>query len=565
MFNPPIRADFHCRYNRVALQYSWVRILYRIVCIVALAGLNAALATAQTFPGTATIIVMPFDNHSKAGGLDWVTEACPEVLSQRMASPKVYVVSRDDRIFAFDRAGVPAVVHPSRATVFNVAEQMDADYVVLGSYEVNGNSFQVSAQLLDVKKLRLYPAVQSSGSLSDFVTLQTALAWQLLRLTPNQPQVTQQQFIQASQPIRLDAFENYIRGIMATNSQQKTRYFREAIRLNPGYSAATLQLGRVYYGNHEYEQAAAWLSKIPKDDSAAGEATFLLGLSEYYRGSLDRAYTAFTYLATRLPLTEVYNNLGVVDARRGLRAAAVEYFSKAVAADPSDSDYRFNLAVALFKNGDTAGAARQLREELQRRPSDAEAKLLLEMINRGVTAPTNAGAAAGTGLPASGSQPRIPIERIKRNYDEASYRQLQMELNNLSEQRLAKTARNAQTPAHLERGKQLLAKNANAEAAREFRDAITADGNSAAAHAGLAEALERTGNEPNARAEAQISLRLQPNAPAYLVLARLDLKQNQTQSASEAADKALALEPANTAGQALKREITAKQTASQVR
>ena len=87
-------------------------------------------------------------------------------------------------------------------------------------------------------------------------------------------------------------------------------------------------------------------------------------MSEYYRGSLDRAYTAFSYLATRLPLTEVYNNLGVVDARRGRRTAAVEYFSKAVAADPNDSDYRFNLALALFKNGDTAGAARQLREEI---------------------------------------------------------------------------------------------------------------------------------------------------------------------------------------------------------
>ena len=158
--------------------------------------------------------------------------------------------------------------------------------------------------------------------------------------------------------------------MVATNRQQKIRYFKEATRLNPGYTLAALQLGKVYYDNHEYEQAASWLSKIPKDDPVGGEATFLLGMSEYYRGSLDRAYAAFSYLATRLPLTEVYNNLGVVDARRGRRTAAVEYFSKAVAADPSDPDYRFNLAVALFKNGDSAGAARQLREELQRRPND---------------------------------------------------------------------------------------------------------------------------------------------------------------------------------------------------
>jgi tetratricopeptide (TPR) repeat protein len=426
------------------LQYSRIHIRYRIVWIIALAALNTAMATAQSLPGIQTLMVMPFDNHSKAVGLDWISEACTEVLSQRISSPRVYVIGRDDRLFAFDRAGIPAAVHPSRATVFKVAEQMDADYVVLGSYEVQGDSFQVSAQLLDIKKLRLYPLLQSSGQLSDFVSLQTSLAWQLLRLLPDPPQVTQQQFIKASSPIRLDAFESYIRGVTATSPQQRIRYFKDAIRLNPGYNSAALQLGRVYYGNHDYEQAAAWLTKIPKDDPAGGEATFLLGMSEYYRGGLDRAYAAFSYLATRLPLTEVYNNLGVVDARRGHRAAAVEYFSKAVAADPSDPDYRFNLAVALFKNGDASGAARQLREELQRRPTDAEAKSLLEMINRGVI-PTPSAGLGNSGLPTTGSQPRIPIERIKRNYDEASYRQLEMEINTLADKRRASNAAPSQS------------------------------------------------------------------------------------------------------------------------
>ena len=116
-----------------------------------------------------------------------------------------------------------------------------------------------------------------------------------------------------------------------------------------------------------------------------------------------------------------------MDARRGRHAAAAEYFSKSVAADPSDPDYRFNYALALFKGGDSSGAARQLREELQHRPTDVEAKSLLEMASRGVTPPSSTASSNG--------QARIPIERIKRDYDEASYRQLQMEINNLSQQR----------------------------------------------------------------------------------------------------------------------------------
>ena len=117
----------------------------------------------------------------------------------------------------------------------------------------------------------------------------------------------------------------------------------------------------------------------------------------------------------------------------------MEYFSKAVAADPSDPDYHFNYSLALFRNGDNAGAARQLREELQLRPSDAEAKSMLELINRGVTASSSVIPTAGNMPVATApTQPRIPFERIKRNYDEASYRQVEMEINNLNQQRLPK-------------------------------------------------------------------------------------------------------------------------------
>jgi tetratricopeptide (TPR) repeat protein len=380
------------------------------------------------------VLIMPFDNHSKVVGADWISEACAEVLSQRMSSAHVYIVSRDDRLFAFDHAGVPAGARPSRATIFRVAEQMGADFVVLGSYEVTDSSFHATAQLLDVKGLRLDPVIQTKGPLSGFVDLQTSLAWQLLHEMPNPPQVAQQEFVKAAAPIRLDAFENYVRGVVATGRQQKVHYFKEAVRLNPGYTAAALQLGKTYYDGHDYEQAGLWFSKIPKDYPSAGEATFLLGMTEYYRGSLERAYVAFNSLLTRLPLTAVYNNLGVVDARLGHRAAAIEYLLKAVNADPNDADYRFNYALALFKNGDSTGAARQLREELQRRPTDAEAKSLLEMISRGVTAAAS-GSAAGSIGSSQPNQPRIPIERIKRNYDETSYRQLQMEINNLNQQR----------------------------------------------------------------------------------------------------------------------------------
>jgi Tfp pilus assembly protein PilF/TolB-like protein len=554
-------------YNRVALQSPRFRFCHALLPLLAALCLLCLgqPAAGQTLPGTQTLLVMPFENQSSLPGLEWIGEAFAEVLSDRMASPRLYVISRDDRSYAFDHSGIPLNLLPSRATIYRVAEQMGADYVVLGSYTYDGTTFSAIAQLLDMKKLHLYPPVNSSGPLTNLIDLQTMLAWQLMQQMPVPPPMTREQFLKASPPIRLDAFENYIRGVLATGHLQKVHYFHDAVKLNPSYTLAMLQLGKTYYDNHEYESAAVWFSRVPKTDPAAGEANFLLGMSEFYRGNFDKAFAAFSYLSTRLPLTEVYNNLGVMEARRGRRASAVEYFSKASNADPNDGDYRFNLAVALFKNGDSAGAARQLRDELQQRSTDGEAKSLLDMINRGVLPPPPSlpnAAPPGNALLAA-NQAHIPMERIKRNYDETSYRQLEMEINNFDEARLAKTDGRTRGAYYLGRGKELLAQNRADQAEGQFRSAIGADYGNAAAHAQLAMLLEKKGEVTGARAEAQTSVRLKPNVDGLLVLARLDLKQNQMPSAASEVDRALALEPANPAAVALKHDIAAQQKGPQ--
>ena len=314
-------------------------------------------------------------------------------------------------------------------------------------------------------------------------------------------------------------------------------------------------------GTNTSRRLPGW-RRFPRTTAVAGEANFLLGMAEFYRGNYEKAYAAFSFLATRLPLTEVYNNLGVVEGRRGHRAAAIEHFTKAVNTDPSDPDYRFNLAVELYKNGDNAGAAQQLREELQRRPNDSEAKALLENINRGVSAPTAPGSGTQVlGVPPVRPEVRVPMERIKRNYDEASYRQLRSR-NPQSRRRTAGQGDpKSHSAYHSDRGKDLLARNAVADAEAEFQEAITLDYNNAAAHAGMARALEQKGDTFTARSEAQTSVRLQPNADAYLVLARLNLKQNQLDAASDALKNALKLDPGNRTAQALQSDLTAKQTA----
>ncbi len=534
-------------YNAFILKRPNVLIL--ISCLLLCLFPQFALSQTGSAGGLKTVLIVPFDNQSKAPGLEWISEAFPEVLGERLAAVHLNVISRDDRNYAFDRSGIPTSIHPSRATLYRLGEQIDADYVVMGRYGYDGQNFQCSADVLDMKHLRLTSTAPSRGPLPSLIEVETGLAWDVLQVISPTAGGTREEFTRNAPAVRLDAFENYIRGVVETDRTEKVKRLREAIRLNPQYTEAMFALGRTYYDDREYDEAASWLARIPRTDDLAGAANFLLGLSDYYSGDFDKADAAFRFLESRLPLTEVENNLGVVAARRG-RKNAIDYFQKAVQADPNDADYRFNLALTLYKSGDAAGAARQLREAVAHRPDDVESRQLLSTIGSG-SAP----------VPVNGS--RLPMERLKENYDESSYRQLALEIENAMERSLAGTDPKTHAQFHVDRGREMLDKGLLEDAAREFREAVMRDPTNPAAHAGLARIAENKGDTAGARREAETSLQLSPTADAYIVLGRLDLRENHLDAAEKNADHALALEPANLAAVALKRDVVNKQTMPQ--
>jgi len=472
-----------------------------------------------------------------------MSEAFPELLREQLNSPLLYVASRADLLRAYDRQGVPVSLQLSRATLYRVAEQMDVDYAVFGSYRYDGSALTATAQLLDMRALKLLPAATESGPLPQFDTVQSALTWDLLHSIYPDFSPTKAQYLAGHTPVRLDALEHYMRGVTATSLEQKESHFKDSVRLNPNYSMAWLELGRIYLERRSLEAAITSLEHVPASSPAAREANFYLGLAAYDRGDFARAATAFEFVAARLPLAEVYNNLGVVAARRGQKSSA-QYFEKAVRNDPGDADYHFNYGVALSKAGDNAAASREWRLALEHRPGDAEARSLLSP-------------SPGSVVPAA-SVVKTPAERIKRSYSEDDFRQLTTQMQGWVEQRFARSDSRAHARFHLERGTELLAYGFVSDAEAEFRHARTVDPSSLAPFLGLADAALARGDAREARSQAEASLRLRESAGAYLVLARLDLSENRVEAAADNLKQASRLDPANTDVQSLKREVAAR-------
>jgi tetratricopeptide (TPR) repeat protein/TolB-like protein len=535
-------------------------------CLILLLILCSRVSLAQSAPpaesetGGRVVLVLPFDNRSGQANLDWVGSSFPDTLNQRLTSAGFLAISRDDRQYALDHLGLPVDFRPSRATTIRIAQTLDADFVIVGNYTVGNGRILVQAQVLDVNKLRLSAPVNDSSELPRLFDVENAIAWKVARQIDPHFNVAEQTFLASSGAIQLSAFENYIRGTDATTAQERIKRLQMAVQTTPNYTAALLALGKAQYTARDYDQAAATLAKIPPTDRRALEAGFYLGLARFNSAKYAEAESAFAFVASRLPLPEVVNNQGVAASRQGRDAAAL--FQRASMADPNDPDYHYNLAVALLRRGDFAGAQREVALTLKLRPADTEAAALATRISSGrsIALPAKPGApdtVASTGDQAE-TQDFDPLERIRRTYSETSFRQAAFQLDQMRAMRMATLPPAEQAAQYTQLGQDYLARGLIPEAEQEFQAAIAADSTNAGAHAGLAQVRERSGNADDARQEAATSIKLHPNVVAYLVLARIELQAKHMLESANEVSKALQLEPGNTAAQGLRQALQAR-------
>jgi len=542
----------HAQLRRLLLplQRCWPALLLILVALPALPQSAPKPEAPET--GGRVVLVLPFDNRTGQANLAWIGDSFPDTLNQRLASVGFLTITRDDRQFALDHLGLPVDFRPSRASTIRIAQTLDADFVIVGSYTVSNGRIAVQAQVLEVNKLRLSQPLEDSSELARLFDVENAIAWKVARQIDPHFNVAEQTFLAASDAVKLSAFENYIRGTDATTSQERIKRLQMAIQDTPNYPAALLALGKAEFAQRNYDGAAVTLAKIPRADRRALEANFYIGLSRFNSGKYAEAESAFAFVASRLPLPEVVNNQAVAASRQG--HDAVPLFQRASTADPNDADYHYNLAVALLRKGDFAGAQPEVDLALKLRPGDTEAAELKASISAGRHITSSAKPLASAATPSDFA----PLERIRRTYSEASFRQAAFQLDQMRAARLASLPPAEQAAQYTQLGQDYLAQGLIPEAEQEFQAAIAADASSAAAHAGLAQVRERSGSTADARAEAQTSLNLHPNVPAYLVLARLDLQANEMASSAANVSKALQLEPKDSAAQGMRQALQAR-------
>jgi len=496
-----------------------------------------------------SLLVFPFENLSPRGDLNWIAECFAQVLSSRLAQPDNYVLDRDERNAAYLQLGLPVDAPLTLASQFKVAQTLGVDWVVLGNFNMTDNRLVAHAQLLNVKRLSLSQPLEVSGDLTELVDLQTQLAWRLLAThDPGFTVNNEEDFRRRFHDIRLDAFENYIRGLVATDDASRLHFFTEAERLDPSDHRVAFALGQYYFQQKDYANSALWLKKVDPSDAIYEESLFLRAVDEFFLGHEAVAEKEFEALAETLPLDEVSNNLGVLEARRGSYAEALGNFERAYRSNPSDVDFCFNRGVALWHEKRYPEAAESLQAAVRANPQDLEAHTLLAAVLRKLgdqeAEQVELAWLADHEVGTAASQPEdvLPTPRLKKSYDGRAFRLLELMLRSAREEHLASASPQAHIDAHLAEGRKFLAANRFEEAERELTEVVALSPADPNAHLLLAQALAGGGKDREAAGELQTSLKLKDTAEAHLSLARVYLALNQPEMARLQGQAALHLD-----------------------
>lgn len=494
--------------------------------------------------------------------MDWLGEGLEELTIQRLSAAGQQVYSHAGRTGELDRSGLPPTAKLSRASMLRIAQNMDADFVIFGRFTSNGQSLMVESQILRVSPTRLLPAIRETGPLDSLMDLHVRLLWRLLSANDHAYTKSLEEFSRAQRPLRLDAFEHYVRGLMVSEDDPRLRELREAARLEPEWPDPDFAIGDAYYSRRDCDSALTWFAKVPKTHDRYVEAVFATGVCRLLMNQPEKAEEVFVSLQEALrhnlvsgaDLPEILNNLALARARQNKMPTAVTDLRRAAELDPDGDDYPFNLGLLALGAGDFAGAADYFREASAREPDKPENRALmilsLEKAGRKVEADQERDTAAETFGPDALPEVRLDakrdtltrLERVRMEMDTTA---LRLEIVSAGDSANAAAAAEATgTPAaHIRRGRQELSAGRVDAAENEFHAALAADASSASAHNGLAEVYRRRGKLDDSAKELQASLEIRDSAVVRTTLARVYLEQKKLDLARTEVERALKLAP----------------------
>ena len=498
---------------------------------------------AQRF-ATGRVLIAPFET-SREPRASWLGEGVAVLLADDLNALGADAIARDERVRAFDRLQVPPQATLTRGTVIKIGQLVGATTVVTGRIELLDRNLAMHVQSVRIDTGRISLEFDERGTLDDLLVIAERAA---RRLVPAGVAATRADEPRPSLP----AFEQYVKGLLAETPAAQVGFLEKALSLAPGFDRARLELGRAHAVTGEWLKAREAALAVPAGSRYAARAQLEGAVAEIGLSRYDEAFTRLKALGDQTGAPEVFNNLGVIQLRRGATAQSGRptfFFNQAVEADPAQADYAFNLGYAYWREEDHLAAVYWLREAVRREPSDSDAHFVLAAALQATGAATEAARERELARRLSGAyeeqartaQPDLvppDLERLRPYLDPPGARRTDSALM-ATEQR----GQRELVAFHLERGRRFFDRDSDGDALTELRRAVYLSPYHAEAHLLIGRIHLRAGRIPDAVAAFKIALWSEESAVGHAALGEAYRQAKDLAGARLEAERALALRP----------------------
>ena len=295
-------------------------------------------------PDKPTIAVVPFENRSGDPGQDYFADGLSEdILTELSRFGFFHVISRNS---TFTYRGPD--IEPAQ-----VGQDLNARYILEGSVHRSKDGLRVTARLTDIESLQQIWAERYDVPFDQVFEVRDDIALSIVTTVAPEFLTAEMRRTGRLEPRNLDAWDQFIRGywhmLRFTRTDNKTaqRLLASAIETDPQQAN--------YYGllavTHLMDGLYGW--------SENRDRSLELSLQSAEQGlALDEHDSL------------VLRSIGLVHFFSKRHSVALQYFRRAVAANPGDAESLALLGASLGVNGDYEGSRTKFEEAMALSPRD---------------------------------------------------------------------------------------------------------------------------------------------------------------------------------------------------
>jgi eukaryotic-like serine/threonine-protein kinase len=232
-----------------------------------------------------SLAVLPLDNISDDSSQEYFAQGMTEELTTKLAQISALRVISRTSVMQYKG---------THKSLSDIAKELHVDAVVEGSVMRVGDRVRITAQLIEASTDRHLWAKDYDEPLQDVLRLQDQVAQAITRevkinLTPKE-----QERLASSRQVNSQAHEAYLKGRYHFNQgteahfHEATKYFEEAVRIDPNYALAYAGLADCYWATDELSPRVAmpkardYVLKALAIDDGLAEAHATLATIKFY-------------------------------------------------------------------------------------------------------------------------------------------------------------------------------------------------------------------------------------------------------------------------------------------